>query len=184
MRSGIWRFAVAPSNAASKNCNIGAQLQSLRCITAPKLFWKICLALCVYHFIYFNWMAFIGVLASEGWWEAWQPSPKVTRSLVVRDKVGGPPGEFGVGKCMECDIIPFSALTLLVGRQEGHPACKKLDVSLLMVIWLELCIIYSSSWHHHFHHPLLQWTLANPGSPGKWPLKRREKIGWRLSCPS
>jgi len=29
---------------------------------------------------------------------------------------------------MECDIFPFSALTLLVGRQEGHPACKKLVV--------------------------------------------------------
>jgi len=27
---------------------------------------------------------------------------------------------------MECDIISFSALTLLVGRQEGHLACKKL----------------------------------------------------------
>jgi len=27
---------------------------------------------------------------------------------------------------MECDIFPFSALTLLVGRQEGHPACKKI----------------------------------------------------------
>ena len=26
---------------------------------------------------------------------------------------------------MECDIFPFTALTLLVGRQEGHPACKK-----------------------------------------------------------
>jgi len=26
---------------------------------------------------------------------------------------------------MECDIFPFGALTLLVGRQEGHPACKK-----------------------------------------------------------
>ena len=26
---------------------------------------------------------------------------------------------------MECDIFTFSALTLLVGRQEGHPACKK-----------------------------------------------------------
>jgi len=25
-------------------------------------------------------------------------------------------------------IFPFSALTLLVGRQEGHPACKKLSV--------------------------------------------------------
>jgi len=29
---------------------------------------------------------------------------------------------------------PFSALTLLVGRQEGHPACKKLDVGLLVVM--------------------------------------------------
>jgi len=29
---------------------------------------------------------------------------------------------------MEWDICPFSALTLLVGRQEGYPAYKKLDV--------------------------------------------------------
>ena len=50
MQSGIWRLAVAPSNAASKNCNIYAQLQSLRCITAPKLFWKI------YH-LYDFWCA-------------------------------------------------------------------------------------------------------------------------------
>ena len=26
---------------------------------------------------------------------------------------------------MECDIVPFSALTLLVGGQKGHPTCKK-----------------------------------------------------------
>jgi len=26
---------------------------------------------------------------------------------------------------MECDIFPFSALILLVGRQKGHPACKE-----------------------------------------------------------
>jgi len=45
--------------------------------------------------------------------------------LVVRDKVGRPPGELGISKSMECDISPFSALTLLVGRQEGHPACNK-----------------------------------------------------------
>ena len=45
--------------------------------------------------------------------------------LVVRDKVGKPPGELGVSKCMECDIFSFSALTMLVGRQEGHLACKK-----------------------------------------------------------
>jgi len=35
--------------------------------------------------------------------------------LVVRDKVGRPPGELGVSKSMECDTFPFSALTLLVG---------------------------------------------------------------------
>jgi len=31
----------------------------------------------------------------------------------------------------------FSALTLLVGRQEGHPACKKLWWGVGMVICLE-----------------------------------------------
>jgi len=35
------------------------------------------------------------------------------------------PGEFGVSKSMECVILPFSALILLVGQPEGHPACKK-----------------------------------------------------------
>ena len=31
---------------------------------------------------------------------------------------------------------------------------KKLGVGLLVVtIWLELCTTYSSSCHHHFHHP-------------------------------
>ena len=77
--------------------------------------------------------------------------------------------------------FPFSGLTLLVGRQEGHPACKKLDVGwMLVVIWLELCATYSSSCHHHLHHPLLQKTPANPGSPGKWPLKRSER-DWQSS---
>ena len=33
--------------------------------------------------------------------------------------------------------MPFSALTLLVGRQEGHPACKKLSGRLLA--WLSVC---------------------------------------------
>ena len=60
--------------------------------------------------------------------------------LVVRDKVGRPQGELEVSKSVECDIFPFSALTMLVGRREGHPARKKLDVGLLVVmIRLELC---------------------------------------------
>ena len=52
--------------------------------------------------------------------------------LVVRDKGGRPPGELGVSKSMECDTFPFSALTLLVGRQEGHPACKR---NWMLVCW-------------------------------------------------
>ena len=35
---------------------------------------------------------------------------------------------------------PFSALTLLVGQQEGHPACKELSggVLLLLSVWSEM----------------------------------------------
>jgi len=50
--------------------------------------------------------------------------------------------------CLSC---AFSALTLLVGRQEGHPACKK----TVMVYWrgyvwseVQTCI-WSSWWHCH-----------------------------------
>jgi len=34
---------------------------------------------------------------------------------------------------MECDIIFFSAPTLLVGQQEGHPACKTLGAGSVVV---------------------------------------------------
>ena len=37
-------------------------------------------------------------------------------------------------------ISAFSALTLLVGRQEGHPACKKLsgEVLVCLSVWSEV----------------------------------------------
>ena len=54
--------------------------------------------------------------------------------LVARDKFGRSPGELGMSKSVECDVFPFSALTLLVGRREGHPARKKLAVGLLVVM--------------------------------------------------
>jgi len=31
-------------------------------------------------------------------------------------------------------VIAFSALTLLVGRQEGHPACKKLSDGVVICL--------------------------------------------------
>ena len=53
--------------------------------------------------------------------------------LVFRYQLERPPGELEVSKSVECDTFPFSGLTLLVGRQEGHPACIKLDVGLVVV---------------------------------------------------
>ena len=47
---------------------------------------------------------------------------------MVKANTGRPMGELGVSKSTECGIFPFSAVTLLVGRQEGHPACKMLFV--------------------------------------------------------
>ena len=41
--------------------------------------------------------------------------------------------------CFLC-AFAFSALTLLVGRQEGHPACKKLSGGVLawLSVWSEM----------------------------------------------
>ena len=92
----------------------------------------------------------------ESWWEAWQPPPPPQGNqdlLVVRDKVGRPSDELEVNRCLKCDIF-CSFMCSMVGRQEGHPACKTFGVGLLMaLIWLELCTTYSSSFYHHLHHP-------------------------------
>jgi len=56
------------------------------------------------------------------------------KHLVVKDKVGRPLDELRVSNSLECDFLSFSALTLLVGRQEGHPARKTLGVGLLVMM--------------------------------------------------
>ena len=48
--------------------------------------------------------------------------------------------------------IAWSALTLLVGRQEGHPACKKLSGGVLawLSVWIEVqTCIWPSRCHCH-----------------------------------
>ena len=102
-------------------------------------------------------------------------------------------------------IYPFSALTLLVGRQEGHLACKK--------NWVLVCWWWHSDWSFaRLVAPVVTTTSvilssnkiqngdilvpANPVSPGKWPLKRWERvpqkksnymelflITWRITVP-
>ena len=46
--------------------------------------------------------------------------------------------------------LAFSALTLLVGRQEGHPACKKLSGGVLawLSVWSEMQTCILPSWCH------------------------------------
>ena len=53
---------------------------------------------------------------------------------------------------MWCTVMwcAFSALTLLVGRQEGHPACKKLSggVRAWLSVWNEVQTCIWPSWCH------------------------------------
>ena len=52
--------------------------------------------------------------------------------------------------CVHIYIIAFSALTLLVGWQEGHPACKKLSGGVLAWLsdWSEVQTCIWPSWYH------------------------------------
>ena len=47
-------------------------------------------------------------------------------------------------------LVAFSALTLLVGRQEGHPACKKLSGEVLawLSVWNKVQTCIWLSWCH------------------------------------
>jgi len=58
-----------------------------------------------------------------------------------------------IGYLIHCNIqLIFSASMLLVGRQEGHPACKKLSGGVLvwLSVWSEVqTCICSSGCHCH-----------------------------------
>jgi len=81
-------------------------------------------------------------------------------------------------------VIPaFSALMLLVGRQEGHPACKKMSGGVLaLVICLErgadlhmaqlMPLPLTVSCFSKIHIGFTFLVLAHLGSPGKRAVKR------------
>ena len=52
--------------------------------------------------------------------------PRITKNLrwAKAELEDPPPLELAVSRYVECDTFPFSALILLVGLQERHPACK------------------------------------------------------------
>jgi len=74
--------------------------------------------------------------------------------LIVRERVLGcrflladDIDMFVVFMCISWCVLAFSALTLLVGRQEGHPACKKPSGGMLawLSVWsqVQTCILPS-----------------------------------------
>jgi len=66
--------------------------------------------------------------------------------------------------------LAFSALTLFVGQQEGHPACKKCEVLAWLCVWSKeqmICIL--SSWRHC--HPVISCSSKmRNGLPFWWRL--------------
>jgi len=80
-------------------------------------------------------------------------------------------------------FYPFSALTLLLGRQEGHPACKKLSGGLLawLSVWSEVQTCIWPSWCHCHSLSLASiksrlvlpfWYRLTRVTPEKGPLNR------------
>ena len=71
-----------------------------------------------------------------------------------------------------CSSSAFSALTLLVGRQEGHPACKKLWWGVgVLTVWSEMQTCKRPSWCHCHSLSLASVKsrlvyLSGTGSPG------------------
>jgi len=76
----------------------------------------------------------------QTWWRTASETPASVRSPAS-------PGECRLNSTaailvifIHHEWIAFSALTLLVGRQEGHPACRKLSGGVLawLSIWSEV----------------------------------------------
>jgi len=90
-------------------------------------------------------------------------------------------------------LVAFSALTLLVGRQEGHPACKNTERWGVGVV---ICLERGADLHMAQLMPLpvtvscfskiqIGFTflvLAHPGSPGKRAVKWYVCVYGCLQC--
>jgi len=61
---------------------------------------------------------------------AWQQCSLMLVSDIV-DSIVKPDGMANQATRISLSSVAFSALLLLVGRQEGHPACKKLSAGIL-----------------------------------------------------
>ena len=89
-------------------------------------------------------------------------------------------GQCSTSPQYECKLIAFSALTLLVGRQEGHLACKKWDgggghwlVRTPDGVAPSRMVGVSASVNLPLHHKVQKFS-SGTGSPG-WSRKKGRK---------
>jgi len=76
-------------------------------------------------------------------------------------------------------VCLFSALTLLLGRQEGHPACKKMGDGggghwLVRMEWRPAGWLVSPCVNLPLHHKVQKFS-SGTGSPG-WSRKKGRKM--------
>jgi len=78
--------------------------------------------LCLWWFSQISWSSLMSPMSS--WWEWWHSPTCYSTSSVSSLELH----QLKVRSCRsQSVIVAFSALTLLVGRQEEHPACKNLS---------------------------------------------------------
>ena len=67
-----------------------------------------------------------------------QPASLRPQSASLPSRFQDFPGPYSFSTTFQ--VLAFSALMLLVGRQEGHPACKKLSGGVLawLSVWSEV----------------------------------------------
>jgi len=102
------------------------------------------------------------------------------------------PNFFQEASCFTINLLittcAFSALTLLVGQQEGHLACKKLNVGVLVWLCLErgedlhmaqlMLLPLNVSCFSKIQIGFTFLVSAHLGSPGKGPLNGYVCVYW------
>ena len=102
------------SSALTTRIESRGSLADTDCLAADKL--STCLHLPSTIITYFSF----GVLVSQGWWEPWQPSLKVARSLYWSEtKLERPPDDLGVSRSLKCGIFPSVLWHCWMGDRNG-----------------------------------------------------------------
>ena len=104
------------------------------------------------NFFFYNALDTSGTVDRIGWEtdRQWLRARSLVSVMTVSMTVHSIPGTGHYYIMLLCPLCAFSALMLLVGWQEGHPACKKLSGGVLarLSVWSEVQTCIWPSWCH------------------------------------